>query len=263
MHPRQNASEHIIIATANVHFGDAIRLDGGLDSLRDLAPDILMLQEVTNSADELVRQLKKDGYDLIHFAPEYGLAIAIHASSKLSVVPNSTRTYELQKMSAIEYRMAQRFAKLPHKMNAHGLQMVRFEAEDGQILTVANTRTTVSSNRFDRRKQVARMGELFEPILQDALIVGGDMNHFPGPQRADIKMCQKAGLRRVDLASEPTWHARNSKLYRKIARLRRKPIEELHGELDALLYRGELELASVKVVDILSDHRAIVGEFAL
>lgn len=251
-------------ATANIHFGDSIRLNGGLDALRTYAPDVLLLQEVTNPLNELVRQLGKANYGLIDFAPEFGLAIALRLNSNFSAIPNSIKAYELQKMSSIEYRLAQRFARHSHKMIAHGMQALQLKAQHGSSLTVVNTRTTVSSNRIGRAVQITRMGnELTKPYYAGALIVGGDMNHFPGPQWIDRNMHKKTGLKQVDLGGEPTWRARNSRLYRTIARTRRQPLETLQAQLDTLLYRGEIEPVDTKIVDILSDHRAIVGRFAL
>ncbi len=264
MRTHQNARSQVIIATANVHFGDAIRVDGGLESLRPYQPDILLLQEVTNTAEELKRQLSKAGYSLIHFASNFGLAIAVRVGSGLQAVPDSARTHQLQKMGYIEYKWAQRFAKYPHQMDAHGMQAVKFKTPSGQVVTVVNTRTTVSSNRIARKRQVTNMGiELADPYYAGLLVVGGDMNHFPGPGRIDRVMRQKAGLKQVDLGNQPTWRARNSKLYRTIARVRRQPLESLYAQLDTLLYRGGCELIEIKVVDILSDHRAIVGKFEL
>lgn len=71
----------------------------------------------------------------------------------------------------------------------------------------------------------------------------------------------KAELQAIDLDHEPTWRARNSKFYRAIARVRRQRLEDLHAQLDALLYGKGLEANSVKVVDTVSDHRAIVATF--
>jgi len=254
----------VTIATANIHFGDAIRLDGGLDSLLAYAPDILLLQEVTNPVEELERQLSKISYSLVHFAPEFGLAIALWGRSKLRFVPGTIRTQLLQKMGAVENRLAQRFAKQSHAMNAHGMQAAQFKVARGHTLTVVNTRTSVSSNRIGRKRQLVRMGNTLKaPYYSGAVVMGGDMYHFPEPQRMDRAMRQKADLRQVNLNGEPTWRARNSKLYRLVARVRRQPLEDLEAQLDVLLYRGAFEPIDVRVVDIMSDHRAIVARFVL
>lgn len=264
MHAQQNVSEQIAVATANTHFGDAIRFGGGLDALRTYKPDILLLQEVTNSADELVRQLGRANYRLVHFAAEFGLAIALRANAKLSAVPHPARTFQLQKMGPIEYKLAQRFAKSPHRMHAHGMLAAQFATAQGQRITVVTARTTVAANRIARSRQIAKMGKLLEaPYFSGAVIVGGDMNHFPGPQPADTKMQQNAGLQRVELGAQPTWRAPTTKLYRMLARARRQPLANLRAQLDALLYRGALVLTDVRLANIPSDHRAIIGWFAL
>lgn len=265
MSSEHSAPEQITIATANTHFGDVIRVDRGLDPLKKLKPDILLLQEVINPTAELKRQLGKANYTLVHTAGEFGLAMALRVDSGLRIASEPARTIKLQQMAAIERNLAQRFAKRPHGMNEHGMQTVKFKTKDGHLITAVNTRVTVPSNHIARRRQVAKIGkELEGAYYTGLLILGGDMNHFPGPQQIDKDMYRKAGLRQVDLSNEPTWRARNSKLYRAIARVRRQSLEDLYAQLDALLYRGEeLELDHVEVVDTVSDHRAIIARFQL
>src|SRR5260370_31876947 len=74
--------QEFTIASANVHFGDAVRADGGLEPVGRHAPDILLLQEVTNPKVELELQLGKANYNLVHAAGEFGLAMAIYSDSE-------------------------------------------------------------------------------------------------------------------------------------------------------------------------------------
>lgn len=94
------------------------------------------------------------------------------------------------------------------------------------------------------------------------LIVGGDMNHYPGPQGVDFAVQQAAGLDRLPLA-EPTWLIEGSR-HEWIAKIGSlvtgRSLASFDAELDAMLYRG-LELVSASAMTVESDHKAIVAEF--
>ena len=261
--PRQ-----IVLASANTHFGDAVRADNGLASILQHTPDILLLQEVTNTKDELQRQLHSAGFKLVHFASEFGLATAIRTSAAFSAQSGSIRTHELQRMGFVERSLAQQWARGPHAMTKHGMQATQFNDQNGHALTVVNTRLTVPLKKFARARQVAEIGrELSHPYYTGPLVVAGDMNHHPGPGKVDRRMHSKAQLNLVDLGSEPTRHVRGSKqekYLKHIARLQGRPLEDFDAQLDAMLYRGKgLEPVEVWVVDIESDHRAVIARFTL
>lgn len=257
----------ITLTSANVHFGDAIRAKDGLAAVVQYKPDILLLQEATNPTNELERQLAVWGYTLVSHADVFGLAMAIRTTSKLHIVSGSVRTHELQKMGYVERTLAQRWAGRPHNMTSHGMQAAQF-TRDGRLLTVVNTRLTVSLKRLARSRQVAAIGQELEyPYYAGQLIVAGDMNHHPSPRKADRAMYRRARLRAVDFNGEPTRRARGSKqekYLKYIARLQGRPLEDFDTQLDAVLYRGKgLTPEIVNVVDIKSDHRGIVVEFGV
>lgn len=265
MSKQRSTSKEITIATSNIHFGDMIRAEKGLAPFRRLAPDVLLLQEVINDTIQAERRLSRAGYKLVHLAEKYGLALAIRIDSGFSVVPDSIRVRMLQPMNPLERTLAQRFAGRSHTMTAHGMQAIKLQMEGRHVLTVVNTRTTVSSNLVARSYQVARMGkELKNRYYDGPLILGGDMNHYPSAQRVDKAMRRRSGLQVVDIGGEPTWRASNAALYRILSRAKGIALEDFSGQLDALLYRGEgLGLDSTVVVDTISDHRAIVGKFCV
>jgi hypothetical protein len=69
---------------------------------------------------------------------------------------------------------------------------------------------------------------------------------------------------RVDIGDEPTWRMEgsNSEFIGKIAGcVMGRDLASFDGQLDAMLYRGALRPVDVQVVDIPSDHRAIVVRY--
>jgi len=260
-----SVDSELTIATANVHFGDMIRQDGGLDPLEEYTPDILLLQEVINPQAELQTQLGKANYRLIHAASRFGLAIALRKDSHLRLVEGSVRIHELGKMGTIERALAQRWAKRPHDMTAHGMLAAQFKTPGEQKMTAISTRVTVSSNRRGRKQQIMGISQaLTDPYYSGAVILGGDMNHFPEPQPIDRAMHQSADITPINLAGEPTWRAKRSPVYIAAAFIRGQRVENMSAELDALLYKPSmLTPTSIAVIDTISDHRAIVDGFRL
>jgi endonuclease/exonuclease/phosphatase (EEP) superfamily protein YafD len=90
------------------------------------------------------------------------------------------------------------------------------------------------------------------------------MNHYPVPGIVDKELETVARMQRVDIGREPTWRmvgSKSERLGRLAAFAARRPAESFDGQLDALLYRGSIVPVDTRVVDIASDHRAIVTEF--
>jgi endonuclease/exonuclease/phosphatase (EEP) superfamily protein YafD len=84
------------------------------------------------------------------------------------------------------------------------------------------------------------------------------MNHWPRPKKADLAFRRTAGLTAVDLSNEITWPSRRTDAAD--GRLRRF----VSGQLDDILYRGSgIEFVHREVVDVPSDHRAVVATFAI
>ncbi|HEX4662356.1 MAG TPA: endonuclease/exonuclease/phosphatase family protein [Candidatus Saccharimonadales bacterium] len=260
---------HFTLATANTHFADMIRASDGLKPLQGV--DILTFQEVIDREGyNLEAILAQAGFTLIHVATRFGLAIAIRSNLKLKFVPGSMREYRLQKMGLVERRLVQRSAKpsQPQQYTERGLIAAKFVMQNGQELIVATTHPVVPIMPHARRAQIIRIGQLLDESYFDGqLILSGDMNHYPKPRPIDKKMRHEARLLAVDLNNEPTWYARGSKqekYLQLVAYLQRRQIEDFNGQHDTILYRGgKIKPVSVKVADIVSDHRAIIARFSL
>lgn len=258
-------SPRITIATANTQWGQALQEADSLKSLKDA--DVLLLQEAINVRDqEVVAQLSRHGFSIVHAAERFGLAIALRDSSSLALDPRSLRERRLQKMGLIERQLTQRSSGRSHGYREHGMIAAKFKTSDGQVLTIVNVHPTVPVKSVDRRAQIRKLSqELRDDYYIGPLIVAGDMNHFYGPTAVDRRMHAESDLRSVDLNNEPTWYARGSgqEKYLKIsAFIFRRPIEYYNGYHDIILYRGAtLQTVLTKVVDIQSDHRAVIARF--
>ncbi len=84
------------------------------------------------------------------------------------------------------------------------------------------------------------------------------MNHWPGPRKADLAFRRAVALEAVEMGNEITWPSRRTSFVgRKLSRL-------FGGQLDDILYRGSgLAFAHKEVVDVASDHRAVVATFTI
>jgi len=255
-----------MIATANTHWSRMLAADDGLQPLA--SADILLLQEVINPDAALEECLNQAGFTLISIQSSCGLAIALRTNSGLTFMPHSVKTRQLQPMKRFERYAAQRWAKQSHQFTERGMLAAKFTTKGGSVLTLVNVHPSAPVQPLSRATQIKLIGqELTDPYYTDNLIVAGDMNHYRGPTVTDERMRQKAHLQRVDLHGEPTWYARGSKqekYFKADAFFTRRPIAYYNGYHDAVLYRGKgLALTSVRVVDVQSDHRAIVARFGL
>jgi endonuclease/exonuclease/phosphatase family metal-dependent hydrolase len=261
--------EKLIIATANTRWGSMVYTPAGLTPVASAG--ILLLQEVTEPERyDLAGRLRAAGFELVHCTSRFGLAIAVRTDSGLRLVPGSIQERLLQKMSPIEQWLTERIVKHPPGIRERGLITAKFTTLSGRQITVVNTHpiTPIAVRPRARKVQIARIGTILaDPYYSGMLILAGDMNHYPGPKKIDEAMRATAKLTRVNLGLEPTWYVRGSKQEKWFtipAHLLHKPIDSYNGQHDVVLYRGKgLRSTSVKVVDIPSDHRAIVATFSL
>jgi endonuclease/exonuclease/phosphatase family metal-dependent hydrolase len=261
--------EQITVATANTHFGQMIRADDGLEPVAHA--DIILFQEVFNGeVNNLANRLQDTGFTLLHNAPQFGLAIALRNSSPLQFITGSAQEHRLAAMGRIERMVVEKTTGRPLTFNERGLISCTLKNSRGQHITVATTHPTtpIAAKPGARRTQITRLKDLLVDIYaNDHLILGGDMNHYPNPRKIDKKLHLSTQLTPVELADEPTWYARGSKeelLFKLPAFLLRRSIDEFDGQHDIILYRRpSLEVTSLKVVDIPSDHRAIVASFSV
>jgi endonuclease/exonuclease/phosphatase family metal-dependent hydrolase len=146
-----------------------------------------------------------------------------------------------------------------------GMISVEYETAAGR-LTVSTAHLIVFARVHARTKQVRA---LRQALQQDRLrrgphVLTGDMNHYPGPTAADRAMQVAGGFERVPLP-EPTWRVAGSKhewMARLASAASRRDLASFDAELDDVLYR-QLTLLRSEVLDIASDHRGIVCDFAL
>jgi endonuclease/exonuclease/phosphatase (EEP) superfamily protein YafD len=100
--------------------------------------------------------------------------------------------------------------------------------------------------------------ELADSYYDGPLVLTGDMNHYPGPLKADLAFRRAAGLAAVDVGGEKTWPSRRTSFVgSRLSRL-------VGGHLDDILYRGDgMEVVQLQVADVASDHRALIATFAI
>lgn len=259
--------ENFIVATANTHWGEMLRAPDGLSSLA--AADVILLQEIIDPvALKVDEQLIGAGFTPPYIAPQYGLLLAVRTASILQPIPNTNAKYQLRKMNVIEHALNQRWAGRPHDFKARGLIATRFRTPSDREVTVATTHPTIPLKPRARAVQILRIGQILtSPDFDGALILAGDMNHYPGPRPVDEGMRIAAGLTRVDIGNEPTWQAtgtRQEQYLKFPARVQHRELADYNGQNDAILYRGAgLQLIKASVVTIHSDHRAIIATFGL
>lgn len=256
----------ITVATANTYFGQALHTPGGLAPVRHA--DIWLLQEVFIEPPRLKTSLKKQGFTLLYAAPHFGLAIAINKSSSLKPIANSAQKHQLAPMSKLEQRVVKKAHKQPLSLLGRGMISHQLKTINGEQFTVATAHPTtpVSLPPHARYRQIQSLKRtLRDYYARTALILGGDMNHYPGPKKVDYTLHHAASLTPINLGSAPTWHVRGSKQEKyiaPIARLLRKPLNAFDGQHDIILYKeSRFTPVEVTVMDIDSDHRAIVATF--
>ena len=121
----------INISTSNTHWGRVLKSSNGLSSIANA--DILLLQEVIDSRDDVLQHLAQEGFNLIHLASRFGLAIAVRSNSEVTLVLNSVREYRLEQMGVIERYLIQKGAKRSHQFTEHGLLAVKLRMANGKI----------------------------------------------------------------------------------------------------------------------------------
>lgn len=259
----------IRIATLNTQIGRTLKSAHGLRIFAKHQVDVLLLQEVFGMDEVLVRQvLHLEGYELIAFNRPTGLAIALRSSSSFAVPNNSVAIHILQDSGRLTKVIA-RHAHIPeHHIRARGVLTATLLTAPGQKVTVATTHPAV----FIRHRSRAAHLQSLQHHLADTysasqpLILGADMNHYPGPGNSDVMFRTINQLTEVPL-NEATWLIAGTK-YERLARLasqlNHQPMRAYDGRLDTILFRGiGLQHIKTTVVPIESDHRAIISYFSI
>ncbi|WP_323096805.1 endonuclease/exonuclease/phosphatase family protein [Intrasporangium sp. YIM S08009] len=253
----------LTVATVNTFSSALLTLPEGLGPVVAARPDVLALQEVHHlEAAAVARALAAAGLvpSASHLAA--GLVLAHDPRRVRLVAPPLRATLQpagplLRWSDHWHERGALAGSYALHDDALHG---------DGRVVTVATAHLIVFARAIARGNQVRRLHRaLADPRLATGpLVLAGDMNHYPGPTRPDRALARGLGLRHVELDA-PTWRIRGSKhewLARAGARLTGWDVERFDAELDAVLYR-DLEPVRAEVVDVASDHGAVVCRFAL
>ena len=259
----------LTVATANTYFGQLINTPDGLASFSSV--DILLLQEVFNLQDnDLSPVLQKAGFTLLHAAPQFGLAIAYRQSPLHTPLSESIREFSLAKLTNIERHVIEKATRTPLTPNERGLITCKVRYGNGQHFIIATTHPTtpISIKSRARYRQVKKLWHILATNFSDMpLIIGGDMNHYPGPRKIDKAFHAAMQLTPVEIGQEPTWRVQGSKqekLLSLAARLLQKEINDFDGQHDTILYTTRaISSRHSKVVDIASDHRAIIADLQL
>ncbi|CAN5602475.1 hypothetical protein BH23PAT1_BH23PAT1_0710 [soil metagenome] len=269
----KNNSSELIVATANTHASRMLDDTDGLKPIVDAGVGVLLLQEVLGkSRPETEDRLAHDGFNLVNFAGELGLAIAVNDE----VASNyNIGAHEITRIHAPTHleSMAKRLKIVgSHRLRDRGILKTSLSNDTVESIIVATTHPIVFARFISRGKQIQAIQKYFldvpgnPPAISESsdaprLILGGDMNHYPSPRRVDLRMQAALGLQRVvlDRKSWPITGSRHEWMAR-IGKIATGSLEAFDAELDALLYRG-VEEVSTTVVDVESDHRAIISTF--
>jgi endonuclease/exonuclease/phosphatase family metal-dependent hydrolase len=252
----------LTVATVNTFSSRLLTLPEGLEPVVAARPDVLALQEVHHlDAATVAGVLAEAGLVTSATHLPAGLVLA-HDPRRVRLAAPPLRA-TLQPAGPLL-----RWSDHWHERGAlAGSYALHADTDaDAQVVTVATAHLIVFARAIARGNQVRRLHRaLTDPRLATGpLVLAGDMNHYPGPARPDRALAQGLGLRHVGLDA-PTWRVRGSKhewLARAGSRLTGWDVERFDAELDAVLYR-DLEAVRADVVDVASDHGAVVCRFAL
>jgi endonuclease/exonuclease/phosphatase (EEP) superfamily protein YafD len=251
-------SRPFVVATVNTYLGRTVIEDRGLAAVAHA--DVLLMQELFNpTAYGLEPTLHRQGFELIAAAGHFGLGIALRSDSAFVSAGEPVRSTVLQPASTIERTLIARFSKQQLEYSDLGVLASHFETPEGRRLTIATTHLPVVTSFRQRSRFLSQLPrELSDPYYDGALVITGDMNHWPGPMKADLAFRRAVGLAAVDLGDEVTWPSRRTSYAgRKLGRL-------FGGQLDDILYRGSgMQFEHAEVVDVPSDHRAVVATFTI
>ena len=226
---------------------------------------MLLLQELLGWDQQRAEdRLVADGYRLANFDSEIGLAIAVSDSLTNRSTIDGQMTIQINTPSAAESTL-KAFTKGSHRLRKRGLMAARLTVGHADPIYLANTHPIIFLRAKSRGQQVRAVSAVLssDPFGDMPLIVGGDFNHYPSPRAVDIAMQSQLQLNRANL-DRKSWPIRGSKheWMAQIGSLVTRNLDSFDADLDAILFRGVEEVRTA-VIDIESDHRAIVTEFTI
>ena len=227
--------------------------------------DVLLLQEVLDMSDvDISQSLGRANFKLVHSNHKMGLVIAVNNSSGIRMGLIDTVVFD---KSSAAGRAVEKFGyKGSSYARQRGIIGIKLTVDSGESIVIATVHHSVFIRGYERYRQVSAMGRALGNAHYDYphVVVGGDMNHYPGPRKIDIITQNYLGFRRVDII-EPSWRVKGSR-HEWMARIGSittgRKLNSFDAELDAILYKG-VEVVRTHVIDIESDHRAIITEFLL
>jgi endonuclease/exonuclease/phosphatase family metal-dependent hydrolase len=248
----------LTVATVNTFSGRVLTLPGGLEPVAAARPDVVALQEVHHLGAEAVGR----ALDAVGLVPS-----ALHLPAGLVLAHDPRRVHPAGPPLRATLQPAGALLRWSDHWHERGALAGSYAPHDagGPAVTVATAHLIVFARAIARGNQVRRLHRaLADQRLSGPLVLAGDMNHYPGPARPDRALARGLGLRHVELDA-PTWQVRGTKhewLARAGARLTGWDVERFDAELDAVLYR-DLDPVRARVVDVASDHGAVVCTFML
>lgn len=259
-------SETLTIATANTYYGTMLRGEKGLQPFADRKTDVLLMQEVLG-VDSATVEERLDDYDfrLLHRDAATGLAIAVNKTSIAEARPHTYQTFPIQHVGRIGHMALKYNLPAAERFRPRGALGAVVCKGAGEV-TVGTAHPIVFVRARSRNRQIANLTAAFSAALRpdQAFVFGADMNHYPNPRQADHQFGTSLDMEQVPIG-EPTWHIRGSK-HEWLARIgslaTRRPLDSFDGQLDSLWYRG-MEHIGTEVVEIQSDHKAIVSTFRI
>ncbi len=249
-----NTSHELTVATVNTMFGNAVTSDGGLGDAAEA--DVLLLQEIHQERDDVDANLRKYGMRIAAVMQSAGLIIAVKEDLTTHEAPSELLLHRSKKTLMVVEKLDEKDA-LAFRMRGRGVVGVSVELDDGQQISVFNTHPPVPIASTARNKHLRLLAEFLNMRAETPFVVGGDMNHWPRPRKKDRQFQADANLRRVDIGEDDTFHGHKSKIAKVIGAIARIQ----NGQLDSLFYSHSLSSSNEGIIEIDSDHSAVIATF--
>ena len=252
------SASRLVVATVNTYLGRTIKTARGLAPLA--RADVILMQELFSPAGYgLETSLQSVGFELVAAEGHSGLGIAVRSDSAYRYAGDPVRSTVLEQAGRAERVLLSKLSREPLEYADLGVLAAQLDGPGGSRLVAATTHLPVVTAFRQRARFLSRLPlELADPYYDGPLVLTGDMNHWPGPRRADLAFRRRAGLAAVDLGQEITWPSRRTD------RAERTVNRVVGGQLDDILYRrSAMTCVEREVVHVASDHRAVVATFTI
>lgn len=260
----QTQERTLTTAGSNMHHG---RQDD-FEPFRERKLDVLLLQEIDDprcayepQIGLLKDRLKKSGYELVHSFGELAIAVAEGSGWKVRAM----YTEPIQRIGRLARALAKvapnTFSERKFTRDAIGVTL----ESDGRFVTVIDTHLTTAVHAIERYRQAIALGrvvnkireEAFEMFGEQAVVMQGDLNHFPEEGVAEWQMRRIADVERVNFGRRSTYVRGDLKrhfylyLWPWIIRL------------DSEYYSGHIQPKATEIVRVNSDHKSLITKWGL